>query len=121
MTEPSRRAKRVAQVVRDRVAKFLVTQAADARLAQVVVTDARVSDDLSIVYLGFRVLVGSVAEEDQRRILRQLQMITGRLRKVIGPELQLRRVPEIRFVPDKGLDAQKRVEELLEEIRSEKK
>jgi ribosome-binding factor A len=118
LTESSRRSKRVAQVVRDQVARFLVTQAADARLAKVVITDARITDDLSVVHLGFRVLSGSFTPEDQSRILKQLEMITGRLRKIIGPELQLRRVPEIRFVPDKGYDAQKRVEELLEEIRT---
>lgn len=121
MTEASRRSKRVAQVVRDHVAKFLVTQAADSRLAQVVITDARISDDLSIVHLGFRLLGGSFGSDEQGKVLKQLQMITGRLRKSLGPELQLRRVPEIRFVPDKGYDAQKRVEELLDEIRRETK
>ena len=121
MTEPSRRAKRVAEAVRDHVARYLVTGAADSRLSQVVITDARISDDLSIVHLSFRVMTGPLSGEDEHTTLQQLQRITGRLRKTLAPELRLRRVPEIRFVFDKGYDAQRRVEELLEEIRCETK
>jgi len=119
--EPSRRSKRVAEIVRDHVARFLVTQASDARLSQVVITDARISDDLSVVHLAFRMLNGSLSGEEENKTLHQLQRITGRLRNMIGPELQLRRVPEIRFAVDRGYDAQQRVEQILAEIRSESK
>jgi ribosome-binding factor A len=118
-TEPSRRAKRVAQVIRDRVSLFLVTQAADSRLSCVVITDARVSDDLSVAHLAFRFLNGPAALDEQRQTLKQLQLLTGRLRRLLSPELRLRRVPEIRFAFDTGIDAQQRVETILEEIRSE--
>jgi ribosome-binding factor A len=121
MTEQSRRAKRVAEAVRDHVAKFLVTHVADSRLSQVVITDARVSDDLGVVHLAFRAMSGSFTTDEQAAILHQLQRVTGRLRKTLAPELRLRRVPEIRFVVDKGYDAQKRVQELLDEIRKEPK
>lgn len=121
MPEPSRRSKRVADVVRDYVARFLVTQASDARLSQVVITDARISDDLGVVHLAFRLLNGALTSDEENKTLHQLQLITGRLRKLIGPELRLRRVPEIRFVVDKGYDAQQRVEQILAEIHSETK
>ncbi len=121
MTEPSRRSKRVADIVRDHVARFLVTQASDARLSQVVITEARISDDLGVVHLAFRLLNGPLTSDDENKTLHQLQLITGRLRKMIGPELRLRRVPEIRFVVDKGYDARQRVEQILAEIRSESK
>ena len=118
-TEPSRRAKRVAQIIRDRVSLFLVTQAADPRLSCLVITDARVSDDLSVAHLAFRFLNGPAALDEQRQTLKQLQLLTGRLRRLLSPELRLRRVPEIRFAFDTGIDAQQRVETILEEIRSE--
>ena len=119
VVEPSRRAKRVAQIIRDYVSSFLVTQAADSRLSGVVITDARVSDDLSVAHLAFRLLSGPAALNEQRQALRQLQLLSGRLRKLLGPELRLRRVPEIRFAFDTGIDAQQHVETILEEIRSE--
>lgn len=121
MAEASRRAQRVAQLIRDVAAKFLITQTNDARLSRVVITDAKVSDDLSIVHLSFRLMTGQPSPEDQEQTLKQLQVISGRLRKVLGPQLQLRRVPELRFVIDKGYDAQQRVEQILAEIRSESK
>jgi ribosome-binding factor A len=119
VTEPGRRAKRVAQIVRDCVSRFLVTQAADSRLSGVVITDARVSDDLSVAHLAFRFLNGPATLKEQRQTIRQLQLLSGRLRKLLGPELRLRRVPEIRFAFDTGIDAQQRVEMILEEIRAE--
>lgn len=121
MAEAGRRAQRVAQLIRDVAAKFLVTQTDDARLTRVVITDVRVSDDLSIVHLSFRLMTGQPSPEDQEQTLKQLQVISGRLRKVLGPQLQLRRVPELRFVIDKGYDAQQRVEQILAEIRAESK
>jgi ribosome-binding factor A len=40
----------------------------------------------------------------------------GRLRSAGAPALRLKRVPELRFAYDEGLDAARRVEELLREV-----
>lgn len=119
MNESNRRARRVAQAVRDCVARFLVAQAADTRLASLIITEVRMSDDLSVAHLAFRYLEGTPGEIEQRQTLKQLQLLGGRLRRQLGPQLGLRRVPELRFAFDAGLDARHRVEQLLEEIRTE--
>ena len=93
----------------------------DAELARMVVTSVEVTKDLSIA----RVLVRSLANEDDReardKLMRRLRKATPRLRRALGPRLELRRVPELRFEFDTGADASARVSELLAEIAKEPK
>lgn len=116
MSEPSRRPKRVAQAIRDYVATFLVSQVRDERLRHVVVTEVRVSDDLSMAWIGVRLLMGQSNDVERRQCVKQLQLLAGRLRRSLAPALGLRRIPELKFAFDEGLDAQQRVEEILREI-----
>jgi len=119
VSEPSRRAKRVAQTIRDHVARYIVTQVGDARLVQVVVTDVRVSDDLGVAHIGVRLLVSHNRDGEHRQCIKQLQLLAGRLRRSLAPVLGLRRVPELRFSFDEGYDEVQRVEQILKEIHSE--
>ena len=118
MSEPSRRTKRIAQLIRDHVARYLVAEVGDPRLTQVVISEVRVSDDLSIAWLGVRLLLDRGSEAERRRCIKQLQLLAGRLRRSLAPALGLRRVPELRFSFDEGIDAQRRVEAILQEIDS---
>jgi ribosome-binding factor A len=120
VNEPGRRAKRVGQIVRDHVGRFLVTQVADPRLSRVVITDVQMSGDLSIAHLSIRLLGGTSKGDEPRLTLTQLQLISGRLRRSLGPKLQLRRVPELRFSFDSGYEAEERVEQILTEIYGER-
>lgn len=119
MSEPSQRAKRIAQTIRDHVATYLVSQVGDKRLTHIVLTEVRVSDDLSIAWVGVRLLLGRGTGLERRQCLKQLQLLAGRLRRSLAPALGLRRIPELRFAFDEGFDAQQRVEEILKEISSE--
>lgn len=118
MSEPTRRTKRVAQLIRDHVARYLVAEVGDPRLAHVVVSEVRVSDDLSIAWIGVRLLLDRGDDAERRRCVKQLQLLAGRLRRSLAPALGLRRVPELRFAFDEGIDAQRRVEAILQEIDS---
>lgn len=116
MSEPSRRALRIAQTIRDLVASYLVSEVGDKRLEHIVVTEVRVSDDLSIAWLSVRRLLDQGSELERRRCIKQLQFLAGRLRRALAPALGLRRVPELRFAFDERIDAQQRVEEILKDI-----
>lgn len=116
MNEPNRRSKRIAQLIRDHVANYLVKQVDDNRLSLVVVSDVRISDDMSIAWLSVRLLGSSGTDAQRAQCVRQLQVLAGRLRKSLAPTLALRRVPELRFAFDDGVDAQMRVEAILKEI-----
>jgi ribosome-binding factor A len=118
MSEPSRRAKRIAPVIRDHIAAYLVSQVGDKRLAHLVVTEVRVSDDLSMAWVSVRLLLGRGSDLERSQCIKQLQLLAGKLRRSMAPALALRRIPELRFAFDEGYDAQLRVEEILKEIKA---
>ncbi len=120
MSETNRRTMRIAQQIRDHVASYLVTQVSDRRVSRVVVSDVKISDDLSIAWVSVRLLDSPGTDAERHQSVKQLQLLAGRLRKSLGPALGLRRVPELRFAFDDGVDAQLRVEAILKEIDDER-
>jgi ribosome-binding factor A len=93
----------------------------DPGLAGLVVTDVTVSDDLSQARIGVRRLVDDGQEASRRRLIERLSHAQGRLRGLLGPRLDLRRVPALHFYFDAGPDKRHRVDELLREIDLENK
>ncbi len=118
MTEEGRRSKRVAERIRATLAVQLTRDLADPSLAGLVITDVSVPDDLAVARVSVRLLVGD-SPSARRRVVDHLQRACGRLRRAIGPELGLRRMPELRFLYDDGIDATKHVESILAEIKRE--
>jgi len=107
--------------VRTALCSALQTRLGDPTLSRLVVTGVLVTDDLGLATINVRLLSGTGSEDEQRSVLRHLARASGRLRQALGPALGLRRVPELRFYYDTGLEAVSRVDELLMEIASEKK
>ena len=87
----------------------------DPRVASTTVTNVRVTSDLSLA----RVFVRTLGSEDRKEALEGLEAASPYLRRMLGAELQLRRVPELRFEFDETLDDALRIEQLLQEVRPE--
>ena len=119
--EPGLRARRVATSIRERITELLVRDVSDPAIASVVVTDVELPDDLSIVWVKARLLIGGDDPKKRRAAMASLARAAGRLRRGLGRSLRLKRVPEIRFVYDTGVDAAHRIEEVLAEIAREPK
>ena len=119
--EPSVRAKRVAQAIRMRLSELLARELSDPTLAGIIVTDVEVTDDLGIARAKVRLLTGGDDGATRKKTLRALERGAPRLRRGLGRGLELKRVPELRFVYDTGVDAAHRVEELLSEIAADAK
>jgi ribosome-binding factor A len=120
-TESGLRARRVATAIRARITELLARDVSDPVLAGLVVTNVELPDDLGIVWVKIRLLIGGEDERGRRAALRSLGRAAGRLRRGLGPSLRLKRVPELRFVYDTGVDATERVEALLAEIKKDEK
>ena len=118
MPTDGRRPKRVAERLREHLARVVVTELTDPRLLGIAVTQVEVTPDLGYGDIYVRVL-SAKDEKGQHAVLQALERARGRLRRNLGPALGLRRVPELRFHYDTGPDARARVEELLEEWRRE--
>jgi ribosome-binding factor A len=91
----------------------------DPEFAGLVVTDVSVSADLGVARVAVRLLSDDGDQARRRAALRALHRASGRLRRLVGPGLGLRRTPELRFAYDLGQDAADRVAELLGEIARE--
>ena len=108
------RPEKVAHLMRREVADILETKLRDPRLGKTVtVTDVEVTHDLSFAKIYVTVL-GDMAE--RKSTLEALAHAAGFVRREIGQRLELREVPEIRFLYDDSLDKGGRVEALLRRL-----
>ena len=110
----------VAERIRDCLATALQRDLADPRLTTVGITRVEVPPDLATAIVYVRHFIGGSDEKTRRGALRALRSAAGRLRHGLGPMLQVRRVPELRFEYDTGPDATHRIEELLQEIQTDR-
>lgn len=124
MAGESKRPARVAAQLREEIARVLGRDLSDPRLEGLVVSSAQVSADLRVAKIGWRLAaVGSATELDARRkeAAAALDRASGRLKREAATRLGLRVAPELRFHYDEGQDARDRVDEILEEIKRDRK
>jgi phosphoesterase RecJ-like protein len=110
------RGDRVAELIRQEVAKLLVNGIKDPRLGFVSVMDVRMSKDMRYanVYVS---LYGS--ESERKGSLVALRNSEGWMRREVGKHLRMRFTPALRFFPDDTLDNVYKLEEVLEQIHEE--
>jgi ribosome-binding factor A len=107
-----RRPERLAEGIREEVARIVASELKDPRLGFVTITRVEVTHDLGHA----RVLVGVLGGDTEReRSLAALRSAAGFVRREIGRRLRIRIVPEIEFRYDKGIEATDRVARLLQE------
>ena len=109
-----RRISRLNEQLRREVAEVLRTQVRDPRVVGVTVTGAKASPDLDLARIYVRL---STSPEEQRAQLEGLAASSPFVRSVLSRTLNLRRVPELRFVRDQTHESAARIEELLRSVR----
>ena len=110
------RPERVAQFMRREIAEILEHRLNDPRLQNLVVsvTDVEVTHDLSSAKVFVSVLETG---EPRERALAALQSAVGFVRHLLSSRLELREVPEIRFLHDTSIERGARVEEILRRLQ----
>ncbi len=108
-----RRIDRLNEQLKRELAGLIRIRLRDPRVDGVTVTDVRVTSDLSLA----RVYVRTLGDQDREACLEGLSAAGPYLRKVLGQELSIRRVPELRFAFDDTLDQALRIEEILDRVR----
>jgi ribosome-binding factor A len=107
-----RRPERLAEEIREEVARMIASEIKDPRLGFVTVIRVEVAHDLRYA----RVHVGVLGNEAEReKSLTALRSAAGFVRRELGRRLRIHHTPEIDFRYDKGLDATDRVARLLAE------
>jgi ribosome-binding factor A len=92
---------------------MLLAEIKDPRVAGAVVSDVRVSSDLSHA----SVYVRADAAGSTDGAIAGLEHAAGFIRRELGRTLRLRKIPEFRFLPDQTFEHVSRIEELLRQAR----
>ena len=106
------------ETLRRIIASALHLEVEDPRVGYVTVSEVRLNRDRTVAQVFYTVLGD---EEERARSLEGLKRCRGYLRQIIGDQIRLRTVPELRFTYDDSLDRSFRVEETLDRIAAERK
>lgn len=109
----ARRLARVNSQLQREITRILRSQVRDPRVGTPVVTEVRVTSDLSFARVFVR-LDGSDRDRDQA--MEGLSASAAFIRGSLGAELHIRRVPELRFVEDTSLEHAARIEQILRDV-----
>lgn len=109
----SKRSNRVADLIKVEISDILLRQIRDPRLKSLTITDVEVTDDLRFAKIFF-VELGK--DECAPQCIAGLDKAHGFLKRELGKRLQLRYVPDIRFIVDKSFAHGNRIEKLIAEI-----
>jgi ribosome-binding factor A len=112
----SRRSERLAEEIREEVARIIGSGLKDPRIGFVTVTRVDLTPDLRTA----RIFVGVLGDQAQRdKTMAGLGQAAGFIRREVGRRIRVRHTPELLFKYDTGLDATERVARLLDETRDE--
>jgi ribosome-binding factor A len=111
-----KRADRVADLVKQQIAEILRREVHDPRIANITVTDVRLTDDLRSARI-YVVELGKDRMSDE--VGQGLAKAKGFLKRELGKRLQLRYVPELSFFYDPSFEYGSKIERLLKEIRKD--
>lgn len=111
MPNPIRR-RRVNELLKEELSRLVLFQLKDPRVRSVTVTAVEAAPDLTQAVVYVRSLGGDPPVDEA---IEGLESAAGFIRGVLGRELRLRRIPELRFEADRTLEKAQRIEELLDE------
>lgn len=110
------RVERLAGQIQSEIAEMIARELNDPRIGFTTVTRVELSADLHQA----RVLISVLGSADsQQETLKGLTSAAGFVRHEIGRRLRLRRVPEVVFVLDHGVEQSQRIETLLQKLHKE--
>lgn len=110
---PSKKQGRVAELIQEILSSLIQLEVKDPRLQGVTIMDVDVDRELMYATVYVSALGG---DEEREEVLDGLETASGFLRRELGANLSLRRVPELRFQWDETFEQAQRIESLLDSI-----
>jgi len=117
MNRPSQRARQIADVIQHQIAALIRKEVNDPRLQQVTITSVDVAPDLSNAKIYFTLTDVTKLNEVNKAFAKA----TGFLRSRLANHIDLRYVPNIRFMFDESMERGSKISELIEKALSEDK
>jgi ribosome-binding factor A len=112
------RPERIGEEIRQEVSQLLARDVRDPGIGFITLTRVTVSPDLQIARVYYTELGDEKTRKDTKRAL---ERVTPFLRRHIGQRIRLRRVPEIVFHFDAGVENQERIERILLDLEAERR
>lgn len=106
------RPERLASLIKEELGGLLLFELSDPRVKDATITRVEVSGDLQIARVFFSLPEGANPDET----LEGLSRASGFVRRQLGEVLSVRRMPELQFRFDKGLEHSRRIHELLSQL-----
>jgi ribosome-binding factor A len=104
------------QLLREELARLLQAEIKDPRVRSVTITRVEATRDMSYADVYVRTLTDETPIEEA---IAGLASAEGFVRRRLGRELHLRRIPDFRFHADRALEHVQRIEILLDEALGE--
>jgi len=111
------RPERVAEQIRQVLGELIAREVRDPGVGFVTITRVKVSPDLQLARAYYTLMGDAKSRRDADRGLARAVPF---LRRQLGSQLRLRRVPELRFHFDEGVEHQDRIERILQELQAER-
>ncbi|MBI4867629.1 MAG: 30S ribosome-binding factor RbfA [Candidatus Wallbacteria bacterium] len=113
----TRKMERVQRELQRRIASLVLSELKDPRLAYpFAITDAEISGDLRLLKVFVSI---DAPPAEQEVVLGVLRKASGRLRHLMGDGLELRVVPEIRFLLDDTPENAQRIDRILDGLHQD--
>lgn len=113
---PYKRSARVGDLIREEIADIIMNKIKHKTLGFITVTGAKISDDLrhATVYISvFNV-------EDSKKTLRKLNAASSFIKGELARRLKMRYVPSVTFKIDESIEYGRKIDKLLDDIKSER-
>ena len=107
------RDKRVADAIKDTVAKIVLSELSDPKIGFVTVTRCHISRDLKNATVYFSILGD---EATQKQSFEHLQGARGYIRRRLGQMVMFRALPELRFALDDMLAHEMHINEIISDL-----
>jgi len=112
----NRRTIRLNQLLREELSRLVREEIKDPRVRTVTVTRVEATQDLSYADVYVRTLTPDTPVEEA---IAGLESAEGFVRRRLGRDLHLRRIPDFRFQADRTLEHVQRIDVLLDEAFGE--
>lgn len=115
------RTERVGKLLQREIADILQTEFAEQLPAMCTVTGVRMTKDLGIAYVDVSVYGEELSQ--RKDAFRHLDELTPHVRASLADRIrhQVRSIPEVKFFLDESIHDARRMEELFDRIRAERK
>ncbi len=106
---------RVASDMIKEISSILLTEIKDEDLKNVTITYATVTNDLSFAKVYFTTL----DDYKKEKVIKDMNNASSFFRSELAKRLNIRHIPEIKFIYDESIEYGKKIEDIIEKINGE--